>query len=276
MNLSYRNQINAEIVAAHCKKPLNKPEWFSINNLSSDSPEIFIYDFIGWPFNDAGELIRALSEMKDRTPTARINSPGGDVFDGFSIQNAFSSHPGGVNVVIEGLAASIASVIAMGGKAVSAYSNSMMMIHRSMSFIGGHDTDLIEIGELLSKIDNSIIDAYAGKTKLGKKNIREMLVGSTGNGSWMTAKEMKEKGFIDSIIDGKGAKAQFDLSMFANCPDDIRGEEKELTERDAERILRDAGFSRSKAKSLLAGRSTDDSGQLEAVAEKALSIFLSK
>ena len=275
MNLSYRNQRNAEIIASQWKKPLNRPDWFSISNLEDESPEIFIYDVVGWPYNDIGEIVKALSEMRNKTPTARINSPGGDVFDGFSLQNAFAKHPGGVNVRIEGLAASIASVIAMGGKKVEAHNNSMMMIHRSWTFVGGHDTDLEETAELLAKIDSNIVVAYAEKTKLGKKDIRGMLSANSGKGLWMTAKEMKEKGFIDSIIENKAAKAMFDLSIFDNCPEELRGEGRELTERDAERILRDAGFSRSKAKALLAGRLQEPDGTVIA-AQKTLSIIRGK
>jgi hypothetical protein len=77
--------------------------------------------------------------------------------------------------------------------------------------------------------------------------------------TWMTAKIAKEKGFVDTIIEsGKGVKASFDLSIFSNLPDEFRADrDHELTERDAEKALRDAGFSRSKAKALLAGRKPD-------------------
>lgn len=273
MKLSYRNQRNAEIIASHWKKPLNKPDWFTVNNLESDTPEIFIYDVIGWPFNDINELVRALSDMKGKTPLARINSPGGDVFDGFALYNAFSSHQGGVNVRIESLAASIASVIAMGGKKVEAYPNAMLMVHNSWTVVAGNRAELIETADLLEKIDGNILDSYTKKTKIGKREMRDMMDAVT----WMTAKEMKEKGFIDSIIDGKAAKAQFDLSIFANCPDELRGEGRELTERDAERALRDAGFSRHKAKALLAGRSQGEGeSEIIAAAQKTLSILRGK
>jgi ATP-dependent protease ClpP protease subunit len=271
MNLSYRNQRNAEIMAAHWKKPLNKPEWFSVNNLSSDSPEIFIYDVIGWPYNDIGDLVRSLADMRDKTPLARINSPGGDVWDGMALLNAFANHPGGVNVRIESLAASMASVIAMGGKRVEAYQNTMMMVHNSWTVAGGNSAEFKDVSALLDKIDGNLLEAYTGKTKLGKREVRDMMAAET----WMTAKEMREKGFIDAIIEsGKPARAQFDLSLFANCPEDLRGESRELTERDAERILRDAGFSRQKAKSLLAGRSQD--AEINAAATATLLKFIGK
>ena len=273
MNLSYRNQKNAEIIAAHWKKPLNKPEWFSINNLEGDSPEIFIYDAIGWPYNDVGEIVRALAGIKDKAVKARINSPGGDVFDGFTLHNAFTSHPGGVDILIDGLAASIASVVAMGGRSVSAYQNSMGMIHNAWTIAAGNKAEFLEIADLLEKIDGNILDSYTKKTKTGKKEMRAMMDATT----WMTAKEMKEKGFIDTIIEsGKAAKAQFDLSVFANCPDDLKGGEP--TERDIERILRDAGVPIKKAKAILAGcrRADGIDDEAHVAAQKTLSIFRGK
>lgn len=270
MKLSYRNQRNAEIIASHWKKPLNKPEWFTIENLASDTPEIFIYDVVGWPYNDISELVKSLSDMKEKTPLARINSPGGDVWDGFALMNAFANHPGGVNIRVESLAASIASVIAMGGKRVEAYPNAMMMVHNSWTVVAGNKATMLETAELLEKIDGNILDSYTKKTKIGKREMRDMMDAET----WMNAKEMKEKGFIDAIIDGKSAKAQFDLSVFSNCPDELRAEGRELTERDIERVLRDAGVPRNRAKTILAGcRQVSGNDDLIEAAQQTLSIL---
>ena len=83
MKLNYRNSKNADAIAAYWNKPLNKPEWYSINVLDGDVTEIFIYDVIGWPYNDVGELVRFMAGIKDKPILARINSPGGDYFDDF-------------------------------------------------------------------------------------------------------------------------------------------------------------------------------------------------
>ena len=75
------------------------------------------------------------------------------------------------------------------------------------------------------------------------------------NETWLSAKEMKEKGFIDTILSGKGAKAEFDLSIFSKVPDELKlkaEEKQEPTIRDIEKALRDVGLSNSKAKALLA------------------------
>ncbi|MDD5775517.1 MAG: ATP-dependent Clp protease proteolytic subunit, partial [Candidatus Omnitrophica bacterium] len=86
MKFRYRNQKNAEAISRIWNKPLDKPDWFKAQAAAEGDSEILIYDFIGWPFNDPRELIAALSGMQN--VTVRINSPGGDVFDGMAIYNA--------------------------------------------------------------------------------------------------------------------------------------------------------------------------------------------
>jgi ATP-dependent Clp protease protease subunit len=254
MKLSYRNPKNAQAISAYWGKPLDKPDWFSVNALASDEPEIFIYSVVGWPFVDEEELVRAMAGMKDKHILCRINSPGGDVYSGMSLFNAFANHPGGVTVRIEGMAASIASIIAMGGKKVEAYSNTMVMVHNAMILTCGNHNELREIADIIEKISGQMCDIYTGKCKKGKKEMKSMMDEET----YMTAQEALSHGFIDTILkSGKGAKAEFDLP-FSNVPDYFKASDKELTERDAEKILRDAGFSRHKAKAILAGRKDGD------------------
>jgi ATP-dependent protease ClpP protease subunit len=246
MNLKYRNQKNAESIAAYWKKPLDKPDWYSINDLSSDTPEIYIYDVVGFPYTDVGQLLREMATIKDKPILARINSPGGDVWDGVALMNGFANHPGGVTVRIESLAASIASVIAMGGRKVEAYSNALLMIHNSWVVTAGNRVELLEVADILEMVDENIMESYAKKTKLGKKELREMMAAET----WLNAKAMKEKGFIDEIIQaGKGAKAAFDLSIFSNLPDE---HDSEPVARKYEKALRDVGASKNEARTILA------------------------
>ena len=131
MKLSYRTQANAQAIAKIYNKPLDKQEWFKIVAAKDDTEEteILLFDYIGWPYNDPRDLIQALAEMGDIL--VRINSPGGDVFDGTTIYNAFASHKGNVTTRIEGIAASMASVIAVAGNKVQAYDNTMIMIHNA-------------------------------------------------------------------------------------------------------------------------------------------------
>jgi ATP-dependent Clp endopeptidase proteolytic subunit ClpP len=261
MNLKYRSQRNAEATARYWNKPIDKADWYKIEALSEDNTEVMIYDVIGWPFNDAGEIIRAMAGINTKSLTVRINSPGGDVFDGIAIFNALQSHKSKVITRIESLAASISSVIALAGKEVQAYQNAMLMIHDPWVLAAGNQYDLREIADILEKISGNMVDIYSQNSSVGKKEIRDMLKTET----WFTAKEAKERGFIDTIIDGKAAKAQFDLSMFAHVPDGFQSETNKPTEREIEKALRDVGLSKKEAKALLAGRLQDTDGADEEV-----------
>ena len=253
MNLSYRNSKNADFMAKYWNKPLDKPEWYKIEAKSDDEPaELMIDSVIGWPYIDVGVLARELSAMKSRPVIARINSCGGDVWSGLQLFNILQSHPGGVSVVVEGLAASIASIVMLAGKKVEAYPNSMFMVHEPWTIAAGNQFDFAEIGAVLSKISGNMVDIYSQESKMGKRESRESMKAET----WYTAKEALEKGLIDNILDGKGAKAEFDLSMFAKIPDELKSDpapKEEPDIRSIERLLREAGgLSRNKAKELLA------------------------
>jgi ATP-dependent Clp endopeptidase proteolytic subunit ClpP len=200
-----------------------------------------------------------LAEITAKTVTVRINSPGGDVFDGMAIFNALKNYQQGKVVTrIEGIAASMASIIALSGKEVQAFANTMYMIHEPYAFTAGNQYSLRELADILEKMSGQMIDIYSSNATPGKREIAQMMKDET----WLTAKEAKEKGFIDTVLDGKGAKAQFDLSMFSNVPDGLDGSREggELTEREIERALRDAGASRSFAKSVAVGRSAGNDG----------------
>lgn len=256
MNLSYRNEQNARVISAYFNKPLDKQEWFSVKAAADGGQsEIYIFDPIGWPWIDVSTLVRSLADMKDTL--VRINTPGGDVFDAMLLYNALKNHPYKVTTRIESLAASAGSFIALAGKEVQAYQNSILMIHNSLVGIIGNQYDLKETTSILEKIDANMVDIYTSNSGLGKREMIDVMRGENNKGTWFTAKQAKDKGFVDTILEaGKGAKAQFDLSVFANVPDDLLIESSnrhEPTEREIERALRDVGVSQNRAKAILAG-----------------------
>lgn len=248
MKMNYRNVKSAESIARFWGKPLDKPDWYKIEARTDDEAEIIIYDVIGWPFIEADVFVRELAGIKAKSIKLRINSPGGDVFDGMAIFNALKDHPAKITTQIDGLAASMASVIALSGDEVTAHKNSMMMIHNAWVVVAGDRHLLSDVAaNILEKIDGNILDIYYGKAGSGKRDLRQMMDEET----WLTATEAKEKGLIDRVLEGPTqARAQFSLSMYANVPDGLEGrqEGRELTEREMERALRDAGGSRSFAK----------------------------
>ena len=131
------------------------------------------------------------------------------------------------------------------------------MIHNAWTISVGDANFMRETADILDKIDGNMLDIYAAQAKTGKKETKAMMDAET----WMTAKEAKDKGFIDTILDGKAVKAQFDLSMFAHAPDDLMGEHHESTEREKEKALRDVGLSWKDAKAFLAGRRTGEGAE---------------
>lgn len=270
--LSYRNEKNARFISAIYNKPLDKPDWYKIEAVSGDEADILLFDYIGWPYNEAGSFIRTLSELKQSKIVVRINSPGGDVFDANAIYNAIKSHPSKPITRVESLAASAASYILMAGSKKEAYKNAMSMIHDPATGLWGNQYEFRETADVLEQISGNMIDMYADNTNIGKREIKDMLKAET----WMTAKVMKEKGFIDTIIEtGKGAKAAFDLSMFANLPGEFRSEtgntEHRITERELEKALRDVyGLSQNKAKAILAGCKKADGDEDEAAKQAGI------
>jgi len=131
--------------------------------------------------------------------TVRINSPGGDVFAGVQIYNMLKDRQDKVTVVVDALAASAASFIAMAGDRIIMNSGSMMMVHKASTMAWGNEDDMKEVAEMLRKIDDSIIGLYADRTGKSKEEIKALLAAET----WMTAEEAVEMGFADEAVEGK-------------------------------------------------------------------------
>lgn len=126
--------------------------------------------------------------------TVVINSPGGDVFAGVAMYNALRNrNDGTITVRVDGVAASIASVIAMAGDKIQMSLGSTMMIHKPWSYTGGNAEELAKAIEVLDKLEESIIDIYEARTKLSREKISELLEVET----WLNPEEAVELGFAD-------------------------------------------------------------------------------
>lgn len=141
-----------------------------------------------------------------------VNSPGGSIPDGLTIYNLLKAR-GNVVTVIEGVAASIASVIALAGDSIEACSNSLMIVHKPMIEPSGmkNADELAKIIDNLNKWEDQIIGIYREKTGLDVERLREMLRDET----WLTANEALGLGFVDRII-GSGKEKNFYNSFFLN------------------------------------------------------------
>ncbi|AOF54262.1 Clp protease ClpP [Rodentibacter caecimuris] len=146
-----------------------------------------------------------------------IHSPGGDVFDGIAIYNLLKNHPANKTVYIDGLAASMASVIAMVGNEVIMPENAMMMIHKPWGIQGGDAEDMRKYADLLDKVENTLIPAYAEKTGKTPEELAEMLSAET----WLNAKECVEQGFADKLAEPLVTMASIQskkLEDYSNMP----------------------------------------------------------
>ena len=143
-------------------------EWFRFSNhdVRTDEATVEIYDELGHFGITAADFTAALDALPKSTKTInlRINSPGGSVFDGLTIANRLREHKATVNVTVDGVAASIASVIAMAGDHVTMARGSQMMIHNPSGLVMGGSADMRAMADLLDKVArDTIADAYMAK-----------------------------------------------------------------------------------------------------------------
>jgi ATP-dependent protease ClpP protease subunit len=190
--------------------------WFEIRAAKNDTTEILIYDEISMFGVSAKDFVTALRDVKTPNIRLRINSPGGDVFDGIAIYNALRAHPAKKTVHIDGLAASIASVIAMAGDEIVMADSAFMMIHDSWGMAIGNADELRALANTLEQIDGTIADIYRARTGKKADELRAMMDAET----WMTASQAVDLKFAHRSEDAAEAKnaARFDLSGFKHPP----------------------------------------------------------
>lgn len=200
---------------------MNQPN-FSLQMLAKGKARIEIYDAIGpsWAgmidtklvaqkLKDAGEL----SEIE-----VRLNSPGGSAYDGIAIHNVLKEHPAKVTVVVDGVAASAASVIAMAGDVIRIPKNGMLMIHEPATFAFGTKDDLLKSVAQLDSMLTASIETYAAKSGQAAEKIAQWMKDET----WFTGQEAVDAGFATTTekelplakVEPKASVQQ----MYANAP----------------------------------------------------------
>lgn len=170
--------------------------WYEIKNVSTELADISIYDEIGFWGVTAADFVKELGSIQASALNIRINSPGGDVFDGIAILNALRSHPANKTVIVDGLAASAASFIAMAGDTVQMSPQSMMMIHDASGLCMGNAGDMRQLADLLDKTTENIAAVYAQRTGKPTDHWREQMAAET----WYTDQEAVDAGLADSIV----------------------------------------------------------------------------
>jgi ATP-dependent Clp endopeptidase proteolytic subunit ClpP len=190
----------------------DKSDWYKIKNLSgSKSAEVTIYDEIGQFGITAHDFVNDIQSISCETMTVHLNTPGGDVFDGLTIYNALKQHPAEVTVVVDGLAASIGSVIAMAGDRVVMAKTATMMIHDAWTVGLGNAADMRKTADLLDKTSDNLARVYAERTGTESEDWRTKMREET----WFSADEAVEAGLADEVqSSGKKVQNKFDLSNY--------------------------------------------------------------
>ncbi|ELK1207581.1 ClpP-like prohead protease/major capsid protein fusion protein [Escherichia coli O166:H7] len=198
--------------------------WYTIKALGvRGAAEISIYEEIGGFGITAKQFAEDLKALGDVSHIdLRIHSPGGDVFEGIAIYNLLRNHPAEITVYIDGVAASMASVVAMAGDRVVMPENAMMMIHKPWGISGGNAGDMRDYADLLDKVETVLVPAYARKTGKSAQEITAMLEDET----WMDGKECLKHGFADELLPSVTAMARIESKRtgdFSHMPETIKG-----------------------------------------------------
>ena len=178
--------------------------WYSIKAKAEKGPvEMSIYDEIGLWGVTAKEFIFDLGRAKGRDVNLTLHTPGGDVADGLAIYNALKRHDGKVTVMVDTIAASMGSVIALAGDETHIVDNGFIMVHNPWTMAVGNAAEMEKAGEDLRKFEKVLVNTYMEATGKDEDEIRALMDAET----WMTADEAVENGFAGSIIAASKAAA---------------------------------------------------------------------
>jgi ATP-dependent protease ClpP protease subunit len=190
-------------------------EWFRIKAQADggDVADLWIYDVIGEWFGgvSAKELLDQLRTLPVETKTIRVhvNSPGGDPFDATAIHNLFRAQSAElgrtVEVLIEGIAASAATVVTSAGDAVKIARNALMMVHKPWGMAIGNADDMLELAQALETIEDSMVASYQRHSSLSPDELKALMLAAT----WMDAEEALARGFATEIVDAAPVAASF-------------------------------------------------------------------
>lgn len=195
---------------------------YSFHARAGDAAEIFIYDDIGEEFNGitAKQFTADLKSLgRVSKIDVRINSFGGSVWDGLAIYRQLVDHPAKITVHIDGVAASIASVIAMSGSDIYIAEAGRVMIHNASGVVKGGSSTLRRLADIMDQMTASLADVYVARTKQTVETIKSWMEVE----SWFGAPKALELGFVTAIAPNMRVAAKLDSSNydFINMPADL-------------------------------------------------------
>ncbi|TLQ49376.1 Clp protease ClpP [Ruoffia tabacinasalis] len=173
------------------------------NEVVGDKLIITLSGTVGEPYwydDDPNDFInekqfKSLIGDSEQDIIIKLNSPGGDVFEGIALYNYIKSLSNHITIEVTSLAASAASIIAMAGDEVVMCTGSQMMIHEASTFTFGNKSDIKKTLNALEAVDGSLVDIYADRTGQSADVINDWLAGE----KWFKADEAVENGLADSV-----------------------------------------------------------------------------
>ena len=190
-----------------------RTDWYRIKNRADGSAEITIYDEIGYFGVTAADFMAELSRLDVERLDVRINSPGGDVADGWAIYNRLQQHPARVTTYVDGWAVSAASTILQAGDRRVAAKASQTMIHEGWGVVIGGAADLRDAADRLDQVNGVIAEMYADRAGGSVDDWRAAMEAET----WYTGDEAKAAGLVDEIAGEATVDNSWDLSIFAHA-----------------------------------------------------------
>ena len=171
--------------------------------------ELLLYGEIGRDVT-AATVAAALQAAGRARVQVRVHSAGGSLFEGLAIHSRLASHPGGVDITVDGLACSAASLVVMAGKHVAMSQSAWLMLHDPSASLAGGADDLRDMADLLDRTRTACLDIYAGKTGLDRAQLATMMQEET----WLDAGQAVELGFANAVVPAAKVAASVDLSRF--------------------------------------------------------------
>lgn len=197
--------------------------WYDIKaSADGKTAELFIYDVIDsyWGVS-AEEFVRDLNALDADKIIVRLNTPGGSCFDGMTIFNALKEHPATIVTQIDGVAASMGSLIALAGDEIRMADNALVMIHNPWVVIAGDSRDLRHEADVLDKIATNMRQIYMDKTGKDEAAMQAIMDVET----WWTAEEAKAHDFVTDVFKPGSEKTKANSMIkamgFKNIPSDL-------------------------------------------------------
>lgn len=211
---------------------------------ADDATTITMFEVIGEDFWTGGgvtakRVSAALRSIGKKDVTVKINSPGGDMFEGIAIYNLLRKHPAKITVEVMGWAASAASIIAMAGDEVRMGLGTFMMVHNAWGGVIGNRHDMRDAAEMFDGFDSAIADIYEARTEQPRKAITDLMDAET----FMGPKDAVAKGFADSVDEGLSLPDDDDAQNAAQRPINAV--------RQLDAILAQQGMSRGERRSFI-------------------------